>query len=166
MKRFKLLFLFPFLLITSCVNDDNSSSSSKETSIISSSEVVTSNKEDLSNKTIHLKINDSLIAPIWLDNNSVNALKELVKNELVITLHQYGGFEQTGSLGVNIISHDEEMDVRCGDIVLYNSNQICFYYASNHYSFTRLGRLPLSEIETIDLLDTESVTLTMFLANK
>ena len=166
MKRIKLLFLLPILLITSCINDDNSSSLSKETSIISTSEVITSNQEDLSNKTIHIKINDSLIAPIWLDNDSVNALKELIKDELVIELHQYGDFEQTGSLGTNIISHDEEMDVRCGDIVLYNSNQICFYYASNHYSFTRLGRLPLSESETIDLLDAESVTLTMFLADK
>ena len=165
MKRIKLWFLFPILLITSCINDDNSSFH-KETSIIPASEVVTSNQEDLSNKTIHIKINDSLIAPIWLDNDSVNALKELVKNELVTTLHQYGDYEQTGSLGKNIISHDEEMDVRCGDIVLYNSNQICFYYASNHYSFTRLGRLPLSESETIDLLDTENVTLTMFLADK
>ena len=166
MKRIKLLFLLPILLITSCINDDISSSLSKETNIISTSEVITSHQEDLSNKTIHLKINNSLIAPIWLDNDSVNALKELIKDELVIELHQYGDYEQTGSLGTNIISHDEEMDVRCGDIVLYNSHQICFYYAFNHYSFTRLGRLPLSESETIDLLDTESVTLTMFLADK
>ena len=75
MKRIKLLFLPPILLITSCINDDNSSSLSNETSIISTSEVITSNQEDLSNKTIHIKINDSLIAPIWLDNDSVNALK-------------------------------------------------------------------------------------------
>ena len=166
MNKVKLLFLFPILLITSCVNDDSSSSFSKETSIISTSEIITSNQEDLSNKTIHIKINNSLIAPIWLDNDSVNALKELVKNELVIELHQYGDYEQTGTLGQNIISHDEEMDAKCGDIVLYNSNQICFYYASNHYSFTRLGRLPLSESETIDLLDNDSVALTMFLADK
>ena len=118
------------------------------------------------NKTLELIIDGTKVDVYWLDNESVKALKELAKDGLTIELHQYGDFEQTGSLGVNIISHDEEMDVRCGDIVLYNSNQICFYYASNHYSFTRLGRLPLSESETIDLLDTENVTLTMFLADK
>ena len=124
------------------------------------------NYDEFANKTIRLKINNVEVEVYWLDNPSVSALKEIANHNPTIQLHQHGGFEQTGSLGQDIISNDEMMDAKVGDIVLYNSNQICLYYSSNTYSFTRLGHMNLATSEIVDLLSEESVTLTLFLVDK
>ena len=43
-------------------------------------------------------------------------------------MHEYGGFEQTGTIGHTLPSADTRIDVVTGDIVLYNSNQISIFY--------------------------------------
>ena len=123
----------------------------------------TSESDEIMNKTLVLKIDNTEVDVFWLDNDSVKALKRLAKNGLTIELHQYGGFEQTGSLGTTITSNDIQMDVGPGDIVLYNSNQICLYYSNNSWSFTKLGHINLSKSELVDLLADEDVTITLSL---
>lgn len=57
---------------------------------------------------------------------------------------------------------DTLIDVCPGDIVLYNSNQICLYYDNNSWSFTKLGHINLSKSELRELLaeeDTVIITL-------
>lgn len=54
------------------------------------------------------------------------------------------------------------MNVGPGDIVLYNSNQICLYYDNNSYLFTKLGHINLRKSELRELLveeDTATITL-------
>ena len=51
------------------------------------------------------------------------------------------------------------MTVHNGDIVLYNSSNIVLYYASNTWSYTRLGKMDLPEQEVIDLLANGDVTI-------
>lgn len=70
-------------------------------------------------------------------------------------MHQYGDFGQTGLLGFTLVSNDTQMDVGSGDIVLYNSNQICLYYDNNSWSFTKLGLINLSKSELRELLAEE-----------
>lgn len=36
---------------------------------------------------------------------------------------------------------NEQISVNTFDVVLYQGNQICFYYESNSWSFTRLGKV-------------------------
>ncbi len=45
-----------------------------------------------------------------MNNDSVKTLKKLARDGLTLELHQYGGFEQTGSLGATITSNDTLMD--------------------------------------------------------
>ena len=114
------------------------------------------------NKTIELKIGNMVVDVNWLDNDSVKALKKLAKDGLTIELHQYGDFEQTGLLGFTLVSNDTEMNVGPGDIVLYNSNQICLYYDNNNWSFTKLGHINLSKTELRELLaEEDTVTITI-----
>lgn len=42
---------------------------------------------------------------------------------------------------------EEKDETANGDIVLYNSNQICLYYDNNSWSFTKLGQINLSKSE-------------------
>ena len=80
------------------------------------------------NKTIELKIGNTIVDVNWLDNDSVKALKELVKDGLTINMSMYGGFEQVGSLGKTITSNDESLITTPGDIVLYSSNHHTYSY--------------------------------------
>ena len=77
-------------------------------------------------------------------------------------LHPYGNFEQTGLLGINLVSNDTQMSVGPRDIVLYNSNQIWLYYDNNSWSFTKLGHINLSKSELRELLaEEDAVTITL-----
>ena len=89
-------------------------------------------------------------------------LKKHAKDGLTIELYQYGDFEQTGSLGFTLVSNDTLIDVGPGDIILYNSNQICLYYDNNSGSFTKLRHINLSKSELRELLAKEdTVTITI-----
>ena len=85
----------------------------------------TEEEDETANMTLTLKIGNTLVDVFWLDNESVKELKKHAKEGLTIELHHYGNFEQTGLLGFNLVSNDTQMSVGPGDIVLYNSNQIC-----------------------------------------
>lgn len=123
----------------------------------------TDSKDEDNMKSLELKIGDTTVAVTWLDNPSVNALKELAKDGLTINMHEYGGFEQTGMLGSIIISNDTRIDVVPGDIVLYNSNQISIFYNNSSWSYTKLGHINLSKSELDDLLAVDAVIATMIL---
>ena len=122
-------------------------------------------KEDESymNMTLSLKIDNQIVDVYWADNDSVKALKELAKDGLTINMSEYGGFEQTGSIGHTLPSNDSRIDVVPGDIVLYNSNQISIFYNNSSWSYTKLGHINLSKNELKDLLDTDAVVVTFTL---
>lgn len=115
------------------------------------------------NKDLSLRINNTLVDVIWLENDSVNALKELAKDNLIIEMKMYGGFEQVGSLGKTITSADTNIITSPGDIVLYSSNQIVIFYNSNSWSYTKLGHINLSKDELTFLLANGNVTITISL---
>lgn len=110
-------------------------------------------------KTIELKIGNTVVDVNWLDSESVKALKELVKDGLTISMHMYGGFEQVGSLGTSIKSNDERITTSPGDIVLYSSNQVVIFYGSNTWEYTKLGHISMSKSELTDLLSEENVNI-------
>ena len=51
------------------------------------------------------------------------------------------------------------VNLAAGDIVLYSGNQIVVFYGSNSWSYTRLGKINLSEKELTDLLGNGDVTI-------
>ena len=98
--------------------------------------------EEVKEKMLKMKIGDTAVAVDWENNESVEALKALCKNEpLVIQMSMYGGFEQVGSIGARLPSDDEETVTSAGDIVLYSSSQIVVFYGSNSWAYTRLGHI-------------------------
>ena len=108
---------------------------------------------------LELKIEDSILNVTWENNSSVDALKALANNELIISMHKYSNFEQVGSIGNTLPSNDKRINTIPGDIVLYSSNQLVIFYGSNTWEYTKLGHINLSEEELEELLGNNDVTI-------
>lgn len=107
-------------------------------------------------ESMKLLIDNQELNVTWENNESVKALKELLP--LTIEMHEYGGFEQTGSIGQSIVRNDSQIDVVPGDIVLYNGNAISVFYHNSSWSYTRLGHINLDDSGLNNLLNNSSVT--------
>lgn len=165
MKK-SLYFLLAALFFTLCsCGNKNSISRTEELPSTKINEDNTTTREDEPdiNKTLELKINNTLVDVNWLDNDSVTALTNLAKDGLIITMSKYGGFEQVGSLGITLPSNDERITTSAGDIVLYSSNQIVIFYESNTWAYTKLGHINMSKNELAYLLCNEDATITLTL---
>lgn len=113
---------------------------------------------------MQMRINDTPVTVAWEDNESVSALRELATNGLTIQMSMYGGFEQVGSIGQRLPSHDVQTTTSSGDIVLYSSSQIVVFYGSNSWAYTRLGRIKDKTPEEVrNLLGNGDVTITLTL---
>ena len=113
--------------------------------------------------TMMLRIDNTEISVQWEDNESVEALKDLIREApLTINMSMYGGFEQVGSLGTSLPRNDVQTTTEAGDIVLYSGNQIVVFYGSNSWAYTRLGHVELSAPEMSDLLSHGDVTITLY----
>ncbi len=112
---------------------------------------------------LRLFINGNEASVEWENNDSVNALAELVSSEpLTIQMSGYGGFEQVGSLGAKLPRDDAQITTGAGDIVLYSGDQIVIFYGSNTWAYTKLGRITdRTDAEVADLLGNGDVTITI-----
>ena len=108
---------------------------------------------------ITLKIGETDVPVTWEDNPSVEALKELLP--LTVQMSMYGGFEQVGPIGQEIVRDDEQTKTAPGDIVLYSGNQIVIFYGNNSWAYTRLGHVDLAQEEMAELLAHGDVTITI-----
>ena len=103
-----------------------------------------------------------------LDDNSATQtlVAKLQEAPVTVTLNSSGGFEIWGALGFSLPTSNEQIIAQPGDIVHYNGSNICMFYGTNSWSYTRLGKIEgLSESELRTFLKAGesniSVTLTI-----
>ena len=81
--------------------------------------------------------------PVTLYDNA--ATRELVSKlqdgDVTVTLNSSGGFEIWGALGFSLPTSNEQITAQPGDVILYNGSNICLFYGSNSWSYTRLGHI-------------------------
>lgn len=117
----------------------------------------------ISEKSLSLTIGNTSVTVEWEDNESVDALRNLVKEEpLTVQMSMYSTFEQVGSLGTSLPRNDVQTTTRAGDIVLYSGNQIVVFYGSNSWAYTRLGKITdKTASELKEMLSNGDVVLTI-----
>lgn len=168
----KILFILTaiiMLFMVGCTSEPDMTESQEPQSqynILSDEETSNYMNEKNENTNLTLSVDGTPLRVKWENNSSVSALKELAAGgNLTIKAHQYGGFEQVGSLPQRIESNDVHMTAEPGDIMLYSSNSVVVYYGTNTWSYTKLGHVEnLSETELQELLSGETVTLTFSLS--
>ena len=84
-----------------------------------------------------------------VENAATRALVEKLKQGTVtVMLNSSGGFEIWGALGFSLPTSNQQTTALPGDVILYNGSNICLFYGSNSWSYTRLGKIDgLSESE-------------------
>lgn len=124
----------------------------------------TTEDENKSN-SMNITIGDIMLTATLVDNSSVEALREaLTEAPITVEMRDYGNMEKVGSLGRDFPRNDESITTEPGDIILYQGNALVIYYASNSWTFTRLGRIDnITRKELQGILGGGNVTVTLSL---
>lgn len=89
---------------------------------------------------VYAHIGDNVLEIQLEDNSSAEAFSELLlKGDLKVQMHNYGGFEKVGDLGTTLPTNDENITTQPGDVILYQGSSVTIYYDTNKWSFTKLG---------------------------
>ena len=174
-----LMMLMLSIALSACANSPDDNMSVNEENIVeentieekvTDSEGVVGGETKVSNEikkneeqNMVMKIGDTSVDVTWEDNDSIKELNKLAESGLSISMSMYGGFEQVGSIGQSISRNDVQMTTQSGDIVLYSGNQLVVFYGSNSWSYTKLGKINLSQKELEKLLGNGDVTITLVL---
>ena len=98
-----------------------------------------------SNKSVsamNITINGKMVSCQLVDNSSTRALlAQLEKGDITYEADDYGNFEKVGYIGFSLPQNNESISTTAGDVILYQGNNICLYYDTNSWTFTRLGKI-------------------------
>lgn len=97
--------------------------------------------QTITSMTMNITAGGKTITATLADNSTSKALAEKLKSGSLTVEMKANGFEHYGSLGFSLERHDEQITAVSGDIMLYNGNNICVFYGSNRWSYTRLGKV-------------------------
>lgn len=186
MKKYIAIILTMLLLftMTACKNDTKDADSNstanqgdtvQEDSILESeTETITELESEsikepeegvMETNQVYIEIGESTLTVDLEDNESAQALKELLLDgSLTISASNYGSFEKVCSLGTNLPRNDIQTTTQAGDICLYNGNQIVIFYGSNSWAYTKLGRISGKNAqELVAILSGEETEITLSL---
>lgn len=126
------------------------------------------NYETMTTK-IYITIDGRTEAVTLVNNSATQALvAKLQEASVTVTLNSSGGFEIWGALGFSLPTSNEQINAQPGDIILYNGSNICMFYGSNSWSYTRLGKidgLSESELRTFLKAGDSNISVTLSLNN-
>ena len=118
---------------------------------------------------MYLTIDDVTNTSTMVDNSATQTLvAKLQEAPVTVTLNSSGGFEIWGALGFSLPTSNEQINAQPGDIVLYNGSNICMFYGTNSWSYTRLGKiegLSESELRTFLKAGESNISVTLSLNN-
>ena len=127
MKRLVLHIYIMFMALTAMACQNNE---------------VEATPSDKSASTMNITINGKTVSCQLVENSSTRALlAQLEKENITYEADDYGNFEKVGYIGFNLPQNNENITTTAGDVILYQGNNICLYYGSNSWSFTRLGKI-------------------------
>ncbi len=103
-----------------------------------------------------------------VNNSATQALVAKLQEAPVTVSLNDNDFEIWGSLGFSLPSSNEYINTQPGDVVLYSGSNICIFYGTNPYSYTRLGKidgLSESELHTFLKVGKSNISVTLSLSN-
>lgn len=118
---------------------------------------------------LYITIGDVTKTATLVDNSATQELvTKLQSSPITVTLNSSGGFEIWGPLGFSLSTSNQQITAQPGDVVLYNGSNICLFYGSNSWSYTRLGKidgLSESQLRTFLKAGESNITVTLSLTS-
>ncbi|MBR2778406.1 MAG: hypothetical protein IKD75_15180 [Prevotella sp.] len=118
---------------------------------------------------MYITIDGQTQAVTLVDNAATQELVSKLRQGAVnVTLSSSGDFEIWGALGFSLPTSNEQINAQPGDVILYNGSNICIFYGTNSWSYTRLGKidsLSESELRTFLKADESNISVTLSLNN-
>ncbi|SFU60851.1 hypothetical protein SAMN04487886_107317 [Clostridium sp. DSM 8431] len=140
--------------------NDELNKASEDKSLIENLDNDVINKNEIKENNMKIYFDDIEIPVTWENNETVLELQtEAERGEITVAMSMYSDNEQVGPLRKNYTRNDKQITTNNRDIVLYNGNQIVVFYGSNSWSYTKIGKINLSEKEVTDLLSNGDITL-------
>ena len=91
---------------------------------------------------LYLTIGGITKTATMVSNSSTEALvAQLQQGDITYEAHDYGNFEKVGALGYTFPENNEQITTVPGDLILYQGSNLCIYYDTNSWNFTRIGKL-------------------------
>ena len=119
----KILWLLAAILFTGCSKNSETFAQTME-------------------ETMYITIGEETHTVTMEDNVGTRALVAALQTDnITYVAHDYGNFEKVGYVGQSFPTADHQTTTSAGDLVLYNSDNICIFYGSNSWSYTRIGKL-------------------------
>ena len=119
------------------------------------------NNDQTTTMIMNITAGGKTITATLADNATAKELAEKLKAGSITVQMKANGFEYYGPLGFSLTSHNEQVTAVSGDIMLYNSNNICVFYGNNSWSYTPLGKVDgLSADELKAFFGTGDVSVT------
>ena len=116
---------------------------------------------------IYITIGGQTQSATLVDNDATRELVAALQNAPITVTLNDNNFEIWGSLGRTLTTKNEQMTAQPGDVVLYNGSNICLFYGSSSWSYTRLGHidgLSESELRTFLKAGQNNIIVTLSLA--
>ena len=117
---------------------------------------------------LYITIGGQTRSATLVDNDATRELIAALQSAPITVTLNDNNFEIWGPLGRSLTTKNEQMTAQPGDIVLYNGSNICIFYASNSWSYTRLGKidgLSESELRTFLKAGESNISVTLSLSS-
>ena len=117
---------------------------------------------------LYITIGGQTQSATLVDNDASRELVAALQSAPITVTLNDNNFEIWGPLGRSLTTKNEQMTAQPGDIVLYNGSNICIFYASNSWSYTRLGKidgLSESELRTFLKAGESNISVTLSLSS-
>ena len=108
--------------------------------------------------------------PVTLVDNAATQelVSKLQQGAVNVTLSSSGDFEIWGALGFSLPTSNEQINAQPGDVILYSGSNICIFYGTNSWSYTRLGKidgLSKNQLRTFLKAGESNISVTLSLSN-
>ena len=117
---------------------------------------------------MYITISGQTQSATLVDNEATRELVAALQDASITVTLNDNDFEIWGPLGRSLTTNNEQMTAQPGDIVLYNGSNICIFYASNSWSYTRIGKidgLSESELRTFLKAGESNISVTLSLSS-
>lgn len=99
---------------------------------------------------LYVTINNETHTVSMENNISTQALVTALQTaDIIYEAHDYNNFEKVGNIGQTFPTDDQQITTSAGDLMLYNGDNICIFYGSNSWLYTRIGKFDNMSAEEV-----------------